>query len=224
MLDIFAFILAIFIGIIYLLINTWHTSNIFGIAFSIQGIELLSLGSTLNGAILLIGLFFYDIFWVFGTDVMVTVAKSFDAPIKLLFPQAFWESGTPSMLGLGDIVIPGIFIALMIRYDYARYTAKSLTATVSSAAGAVTGNKSAAATPAIPAVSGGSAHVHLRGHEASSTPTFPTPYFYTVLVSYFIGLTVTVGVMYWFKAAQPALLYLVRGLSRQCIRTCIDPR
>ena len=29
------------------------------------------------------GLFFYDIFWVFGTDVMVTVAKLADAPIKL---------------------------------------------------------------------------------------------------------------------------------------------
>jgi minor histocompatibility antigen H13 len=29
-------------------------------------------------------LFFYDIFWVFGTEVMVTVAKNLDGPIKLL--------------------------------------------------------------------------------------------------------------------------------------------
>jgi uncharacterized protein YybS (DUF2232 family) len=29
------------------------------------------------------GLFFYDIFWVFFTPVMVSVAKSFDAPIKV---------------------------------------------------------------------------------------------------------------------------------------------
>jgi hypothetical protein len=29
-----------------------------------------------------------DIFWVFGTPVMVHVAKNFDAPIKLLFPRA----------------------------------------------------------------------------------------------------------------------------------------
>jgi hypothetical protein len=29
------------------------------------------------------GLFVYDIFWVFFTPVMVTVAKSFDAPIKV---------------------------------------------------------------------------------------------------------------------------------------------
>ena len=36
---------------------------------------MLKLGSFTNGAVLLCGLFFYDIFWVFGTDVMVTVAK-----------------------------------------------------------------------------------------------------------------------------------------------------
>jgi Signal peptide peptidase len=40
------------------------------------------------GVILLAGLFVYDIFWVFCTPVMVSVAKSFDAPIKLLFKRA----------------------------------------------------------------------------------------------------------------------------------------
>jgi len=64
------------------------------------------------------GLFVYDIFWVFGTDVMVTVAKSFDAPIKLLFPKNLMAVKYQfSMLGLGDIVIPGIFVALLLRYD-----------------------------------------------------------------------------------------------------------
>jgi minor histocompatibility antigen H13 len=43
---------------------------------------------------------------------MVTVAKSFDAPIKLLFPKNLFdplrEPGKGlSMLGLGDIVLPG---------------------------------------------------------------------------------------------------------------------
>ena len=95
-------------------------NNIFGIAFSIKGIESLGLGSYKTGAILLSGLFFYDIFWVFGTDVMVTVATSFDGPIKLLFPRQFAtddEKAKFSMLGLGDIVIPGIFVALLLRYD-----------------------------------------------------------------------------------------------------------
>lgn len=52
---------------------------------------------------------------------MVTVAKSFEAPIKLVFPQDIlmnWlESSNFAMLGLGDIVIPGIFIALLLRFD-----------------------------------------------------------------------------------------------------------
>lgn len=51
------------------------------------------------------GLFVYDVFWVFGTEVMVTVAKKFDAPIKLLFPRG--GESPPAMLGLGDIVVPG---------------------------------------------------------------------------------------------------------------------
>lgn len=36
-----------------------------------------------------------DIFWVFATPVMVSVAKNFDAPIKLLFPRALEALGAP---------------------------------------------------------------------------------------------------------------------------------
>lgn len=76
------------------------------------------LGTFQTGFILLGLLFFYDIFFVFGTDVMLTVAKSIDAPIKLLFPKN-WDTSPPefSLLGLGDIVLPGVFIALCLRYD-----------------------------------------------------------------------------------------------------------
>lgn len=96
-------------------------NNIFGIAFSISGIKAISLPNFKIGFILLWGLFFYDIFWVYGTDVMVSVAKAVDAPIKLLFPKDY--SVTPykfSMLGLGDIVIPGIFVGLSLKYDIER--------------------------------------------------------------------------------------------------------
>lgn len=99
----------------------WLANNVLGLAFCLEGIEHLSLGSTHVGTILLIGLFFYDIFWVFCTPVMVSVAKNFDAPIKLLFPRlgelAAGGKRPMAMLGLGDIVIPGIFVALMLRYD-----------------------------------------------------------------------------------------------------------
>lgn len=102
--------------------RNWMLNNVFGIAFSITGIEALNLPNFKVGFILLWGLFFYDIFWVYGTDVMVTVAKSIDAPIKLLFPiDLAAEAPKFSMLGLGDIVIPGIFVALCLKFDVDTY-------------------------------------------------------------------------------------------------------
>ncbi|XP_024989798.1 signal peptide peptidase-like isoform X1 [Cynara cardunculus var. scolymus] len=139
----------------------WLANNILGLAFCIQGIEMLSLGSFKTGAILLAGLFVYDIFWVFFTPVMVSVAKSFDAPIKLLFPSRI-DTRPFSMLGLGDIVIPGIFVALALRFDVSR------------------------------------------GKESH--------YFKSAFLGYTAGLVVTIVVMNWFQAAQPALLYIVPGV------------
>jgi minor histocompatibility antigen H13 len=43
-------------------------------ALGMVSLGAISLGSFQTGAILLAGLFCYDIFWVFGTDVMMTVA------------------------------------------------------------------------------------------------------------------------------------------------------
>jgi minor histocompatibility antigen H13 len=54
---------------------------------------------------------------------MVTVAKNLDGPIKILFPRGSVipdpETGKLdlSLLGLGDIVIPGFFLALLLRFD-----------------------------------------------------------------------------------------------------------
>jgi len=180
------------IGCWYVTTSHWASSNLFGIAFSIQGIELLSLGTYQNGCILLGGLFVYDIFWVFGTEVMVTVAKSFEAPIKLLFPQVT-AGEPPSMLGLGDIVIPGILIALLLRFDYFMLSRQPLTDE----------QLHTSASPFDLAEGG--------------KPRGPwwtmdwglKPYFWSVMVWYVIGLATTLGCMYFFKAAQPALLYLV---------------
>lgn len=50
---------------------------------------------------------------------MVKVATNLDIPIKLMWPKstAFADTRGFTMLGLGDIVIPGTFIALALRYD-----------------------------------------------------------------------------------------------------------
>jgi len=163
--DIGAIIIAVSISVWYVFTKHWIANNIFGLCFCIQGIAMLSIGSYKVGCILLSGLFFYDIFWVFGTDVMVSVAKSFDAPIKLLWPRnLFAEQYQFSLLGLGDIVIPGIFIALLLRFDF-----------------------------------------KLGGNRRN----FAKPYFHICFISYILGLVTTMAVMHIFRAAQPALLYLV---------------
>ncbi|XP_064486794.1 minor histocompatibility antigen H13-like [Ornithodoros turicata] len=119
--DVICWVCCALLGVWYLWKKHWIANNLFGIAFAINGVELLHINTVATGCILLGGLFVYDVFWVFGTDVMVTVAKSFEAPIKLVFPQDFLENGLEgskfAMLGLGDIVIPGIFIALLLRFD-----------------------------------------------------------------------------------------------------------
>ncbi|KAG6837701.1 hypothetical protein H0H93_003503 [Arthromyces matolae] len=95
-------------------------SNIMALSFSHNAISLLKIDSFGTGAVLLSGLFFYDIWWVFGTEVMVKVATTLEVPIKLLWPKSltFAADRGFTMLGLGDIVIPGTVIAFALRYDY----------------------------------------------------------------------------------------------------------
>ena len=120
--DVIAFLSSTVFVLRYFMTKHWTMNNVMGICFCLQGIERFSLGTYRIGAILLIGLFFYDIFWVFGTDVMVTVAKSLDGPIKILFPRSLVKDAVTgridmSLLGLGDIVLPGFFLALLLRFD-----------------------------------------------------------------------------------------------------------
>ncbi|WWC60441.1 uncharacterized protein I303_103013 [Kwoniella dejecticola CBS 10117] len=99
-------------------------SNVLALSLCTATLALLKLDSFLTAFLLLGVLLVYDIFWVFATPVMVTVAKSIDAPIKILSPKTSILTGTPkdfTMLGLGDIVIPGLVVALCLRYDLARY-------------------------------------------------------------------------------------------------------
>lgn len=57
------------------------------------------------------------------TAQMVEVATTLDVPIKLLWPKSiyFLDARGYTLLGLGDVVIPGIFVALALRYDHSRW-------------------------------------------------------------------------------------------------------
>ncbi|KAI6026196.1 signal peptide peptidase-domain-containing protein [Pisolithus microcarpus] len=105
-------------------------TNIITLALAHNALSILRLDSFQTGCVLLSGLFLYDVYWVFGTKVMVEVATSLDVPIKILWPKSlsFTTDKGATMLGLGDIVIPGMFVALALRYDYSRSKkAKSFT-------------------------------------------------------------------------------------------------
>lgn len=116
--ELLAAIITVIPTVLYAWTKHWLLNNVFGVAFSISGIQSLTLPNFKIGLMLLWALFFYDIFWVYGTDVMVTVAKSIDAPIKLFFPVNLFDKDPKfSMLGLGDIVIPGVFVALCLKFD-----------------------------------------------------------------------------------------------------------
>ncbi|KAK9370932.1 signal peptide peptidase-domain-containing protein [Lipomyces kononenkoae] len=100
--------------------QNWLLGNILGASFAFTSIQLLMIDSFKTGYIMLSGLFVYDIFFVFGTDVMVTVATSLTVPIKLTAPRpatASSPTGSNAMLGLGDIIVPAIFLSLCLRFD-----------------------------------------------------------------------------------------------------------
>lgn len=99
-------------------------TNVLALSFGHQAMSLLKIDSFKTGGILLSGLFLYDVWWVFGTKVMVSVATSLDLPMKILWPKSTrlsLEHGA-MMLGLGDIVVPGTFVSLALRYDHFRHT------------------------------------------------------------------------------------------------------
>lgn len=104
------------INALYLFNKFWVCNNIIGISLSVGAITLLKIKDFKTGLIILWGLFLYDIFWVFHTDVMVTVAKNLNSPIKLQFPLSP-ELVKFSILGLGDMIIPGIYVAQCLKYD-----------------------------------------------------------------------------------------------------------
>mmetsp|Transcript_3395 Transcript_3395/g.4746 ORF Transcript_3395/g.4746 Transcript_3395/m.4746 type:complete len:161 (-) Transcript_3395:22-504(-) len=82
----------------------------------------ISLGSFQTATVLLAGLFMYDVVSVFGSDIMMTVATKVEAPVKFLYtapplPDGMESKYPFSVLGLGDIVIPGLFVRFMFQMD-----------------------------------------------------------------------------------------------------------
>jgi minor histocompatibility antigen H13 len=118
--DACAYLPALLLGLLYCFTKHWLLNNLLALILSIHAIESTSVGSFSTGAVLLVSLCVYDVFWVFATDVMPTLVRELDVPIKLLFPKVQGDIWTAdySLLGLGDVIIPGLVVALAYRLDY----------------------------------------------------------------------------------------------------------
>lgn len=108
-------LLASYLVYSYCMTKYWVANNIIAIAFTIHCIENWLVGNFKLIVVIFAGLICYDVYFVFASDVMMTVAKSVDLPIKLLFPAGKGQYG---LIGLGDVVIPGLMCSMCIRYDY----------------------------------------------------------------------------------------------------------
>lgn len=108
--------------------GSWILNNVLAFFLALTFLKTLRLTTLTPGLVLLGLLFFYDIFWVFlspyftsgGKSVMVAVATGLDIPIKLVMPHLTNDYPTTgcSLLGLGDILVPGIFIIFMARFGF----------------------------------------------------------------------------------------------------------
>jgi minor histocompatibility antigen H13 len=212
-----AFLLGTIICAWYGLTNHWLANNLMGIAFCIQAISLVPIGRYDVGALMLGGLFFYDIFMVFysgsalssltgGESVMVAVAMKIDGPIKLLFPipadQVAPGGRNHSLLGLGDIAIPGMFIAFLLQFDAERALQNGKRNTLQQKEKSTNIKKGKKKDDDDDEEDDEDAALSITGN-------FSKPYFNASLFAYMLGLILTVVVMYSFESAQPALLYLV---------------
>ena len=91
------------------------------------------------------------------------------------------------MLGLGDIIIPGIYMALCLRFDVMRWI-KSKTSEIMNDKIKIS-----------------------EFDKGACMIKSPKSFFNASICGYIFGLIATIFVMTIFEAAQPALLYLVPG-------------
>ena len=212
----------------------WWLTNLLGFGFAYSALQVMSPTTSWTGTLILGALFIYDIYFVFFTPLMVTVATQLDIPAKLLFPRPSRPNEDPtvqalSMLGLGDIIVPGMMIGFALRFDlYLFYLRKQTQRTTrdigASTEDATNGPESDTADDSDvikatwhPATGGwgerfwNSKNDLLRSKRYQGV-IFPKTYFRASIIGYFLAMLCTLGVMDIYGKAQPALLYLVPGV------------
>ncbi|RAL48938.1 hypothetical protein DM860_001258 [Cuscuta australis] len=107
----------------------WIGQDILGIALIVTVLQVVRVPNLKVGTVLLGCAFLYDLFWVFVSkwwfheSVMIVVARGDKSgedgiPMLLKIPRMFDPWGGYSVIGFGDIILPGLLVAFSLRYDW----------------------------------------------------------------------------------------------------------
>ncbi|CAL1401023.1 unnamed protein product [Linum trigynum] len=107
----------------------WIGQDVLGIALIVTVLQVVQIPNLKVGTVLLSCAFLYDIFWVFVSEklfnvsVMIAVASGGDSgedgiPMLLKIPRFLDPWGGYSVIGFGDILLPGLLVAFSLRYDW----------------------------------------------------------------------------------------------------------
>ncbi|KAL5697770.1 Signal peptide peptidase-like 2 [Ranunculus cassubicifolius] len=107
----------------------WIGQDILGITLIVTILQIVRVPNLKVGCILLGCAFLYDVFWVFTSkeifnqSVMIVVAhggksKADGIPMLLKIPRINDPWHGYSVVGFGDIILPGLVIAFSLRYDW----------------------------------------------------------------------------------------------------------
>ena len=110
---------------IYFLTRHYILNDIICFCLAFTTLSFIILKSFLLCFVCLFAFFIYDTFWVFYSEkiftenVMVVAATSIQIPIKIEFPILFSNNPIKNcmLLGLGDILLPGMVIKYCRRFD-----------------------------------------------------------------------------------------------------------
>lgn len=221
------------VGVLYFnfIGKPWWLTNLLGFSFAYSALQIMSPTTSWTGTLILGALFIYDIYFVFFTPLMVAVATQLDIPAKLVFPRPSRPNEDPTkqalfMLGLGDIILPGMMIAFALRFDlYLFYLRKQTQPTINQPKSLEDAANDSASEEAIeptkatwhPATGGWGERFWYSKDDILRSKRFrgvifPKTYFRASVIGYFLGMLCTLGVMEIYGHAQPALLYLVPGV------------
>ena len=111
--------------IFYFITRHWILNDLICFCLAFTTLSFIILKSFMLCFVCLFAFFAYDTFWVFYSEkiftenVMVVAATSIQIPIKIEFPILFSNNPIKNcmLLGLGDILLPGMVIKYCRRFD-----------------------------------------------------------------------------------------------------------